>query len=57
MKIGIGGGHGFCRRNGVVGFGIALACNVPQAALISSLWWQEVKDCNEYWHEGGHGCC
>ena len=26
-----------------------------QNALIRSLWWLEVKDCNENWHEGGYG--
>ena len=30
---------------------------VRQNALIRSLWWQKVKDCNENWHEGGHGHC
>ena len=28
-----------------------------QNALIRSLWWLEVKDCNENRHEGGHGHC
>ena len=26
-------------------------------AVIRSLWWLEVKDCNENRHEGGHGRC
>ena len=28
-----------------------------QNALIRSLWWLEVKDCNKNCHEGGHGRC
>ena len=39
----------------VLGFGIAREAR--QNALIRSLWWLEVKDCNENRHEGGHGRC
>ena len=34
-----------------------IAREARQNALIRSLWWLEVKDCNENWHEGGHGHC
>ena len=53
------GGHGRCRRNGVVGFGIArvIAREARQYTLIRSLRWLEVKDCYENRHEGGHGQC
>ena len=54
------GRHRCCRRNGVVGFGIARAARViarkaRQNTLICSLWWLEVMDFNR--HEGGHGRC
>ena len=34
-----------------------IARKARQNALIRSLWWLEVKDCNENRHEGGHGHC
>ena len=34
-----------------------IAREARQNALICSLWWLEVKDCNENRHEGGHGRC
>ena len=34
-----------------------IAREARQNALICSLWWLEVKDCNENRHEGGHWRC
>ena len=34
-----------------------IARKARQNALIRSLWWLEVKDCNENRYEGGHGRC
>ena len=34
-----------------------IAREARQNALICSLWWLEVIDCNENLHEGGHGLC
>ena len=33
-----------------------IAREARQIALISSLWWLEVIDCNENRQKGGHGC-
>ena len=51
------GGHGRCRQNGVVGFGIVRAQRMYLRSKRASLWWLEVKDCNENRYEGGHGHC
>ena len=34
-----------------------IAREARQKALTCSLWWLEVMDCSENWHEGGHGHC
>ena len=56
------GGHGRCRQNGIVGFGMARAeCVILRKArknaLDRSLLWPEVSDCNGNGYEGGRGRC
>ena len=62
MKIGMNGDMGVANQMALLVLGLRVRSNViareaPQNALICSLWWQEVKDCNENRHEGGHGRC
>ena len=62
MKIGMKEYMGVADRMALLVLGLLVRSNViareaRQNALIRSLWWLEVNDCNENHHEGGHGRC
>ena len=62
MKIGMKGDMGVADKIALLVWDRAQAARViareeRQKAVIRSLWWLEVKDCNENRHEGGHGRC
>ena len=62
MKIGMKGDMGVADKMALLVLGsrersALLASKARQKAVIPSLWWLEVKDCNENRHEGGHGRC
>ena len=62
MKIGMKGDMGVADKMALLVL-ISRACSARiarearQKAVIRSLWWLEVRDCNENCHEGGHGRC
>ena len=63
MKIGMKGDMGVADKMALLVLGSqtravrVIAREARQKAVIRSLWWLEVKDCNENRHEGGHGRC
>ena len=55
MKITMKGDMGVADKMALLVLHIAREAR--QKAVIRSLWWLEVKDCNENQYEGGHGRC
>ena len=49
------GGHGRCRRNGIVGFGNECV-NAREMPLLA-VWWLKLSDLDKSRHERGHGRC